>query len=164
MWSWFTFFLIGHILAAIAAFGPTFAFPLIAAHARKDPAHGAFGIHIIHEIERRMTLPAAAVVALFGVGLIITAHVDLLHSEWLLIAIAIYIAAYTFAATAQLKNSAKLLDILRAMPPGPPPEDAGPPPEVMALGKKLQFGGMYLTISIVSILVLMVWRPGAAFN
>jgi hypothetical protein len=164
MWSWFTFFLIGHTLSAIVAFGPVFAFPLIAAQAQKDPAHGAFGAHIIHEIERRITLPVAAVIALFGIGLIFTAHVDLWHSEWLLIALVLSIAAYTFAATVQLKNSTRLVDALKAMPPGPPPVGAAPPAEIVALGKKLQFGGMYLTLSVIAIVVLMVWRPGAAFN
>jgi hypothetical protein len=31
----------------------------------------------------------------------------------------------------------------------------------MALGKKLQMGGIFLTLMIVIILVLMVWRPGS---
>jgi hypothetical protein len=34
----------------------------------------------------------------------------------------------------------------------------------MALGRKLQMGGMFLGILIVVILVLMVWKPGDAFS
>jgi hypothetical protein len=164
MWSWFTFFLIGHILSVIIAFGPVFAFPLIAAKAQKDPAHGAFGTEIIDMIERRIMLRMAGVAGLFGIGLIFTAHVDLWKSEWLLIALVLYIAAYTFAGAVQARNSARMVELLKAMPPGPPPEGAAPPAEIMALGKKLQLGGMYLTLSVISIVVLMVWRPGASFN
>ena len=164
MWSWFTFFLIGHILAAIVAFGPVFAFPLIASQAQKDPVHGRFGAEIIDLIERRITLRVAGVVGLFGIGLIFTAHVDFFGSPWILIAVALYIAAYLFAGFVQAKNSARMVELLNAMPPGPPPPGTPPPAEIVALGKKLQFGGMYLTLSIVAIVVLMVWKPGAAFN
>jgi hypothetical protein len=47
------------------------------------------------------------------------------------------------------------------MPPGAPPAGAEPPAEVAALGRKLQFGGMFLGLMILAILVLMVWRPGS---
>jgi uncharacterized membrane protein len=164
MWSWFTFFLIGHILSVLVAFGPVFAFPLIAAESQKDRVHGRFGAEIIDLIERKITLRAAGVVALFGIGLIFTAHVDFFSSPWILIAVALYILAYLFAGLVQAKNSAKMVELLRAMPPGPPPEGTPPPPEILALGKKLQYGGMYLTLSIVAIIVLMVWRPGATFT
>src|SRR5205085_957289 len=164
MWSWFTFFLIGHILSVIVAFGPVFAFPLIAAQAQKDPVHGRFGAEIIDLIERRITLRVAGIVALFGIGLIFTAHVDFFSSPWILIAVALYIAAYAFAGFVQAKNSARMVELLKAMPPGPPPPGTPPPPEIVALGKKLQYGGMYLTLSIVSIVVLMVWRPGGKFS
>src|SRR5947208_3116748 len=125
MWSWFTFFLIGHILSVLVAFGPVFAFPLIAAQAQKDPVHGRFGAEIIDLIERRITLRVAGVVALFGIGLIFTAHVDFFSSPWILIAVVLYIAAYAFAGFVQAKNSARMVELLKAMPPGPPP--AGTP-------------------------------------
>ena len=54
--------------------------------------------------------------------------------------------------------------MLAGMPPGPPPPDAVPPAELQAIGKKLQFGGMYLTFSVLVILVLMIWQPGASFT
>jgi predicted integral membrane protein DUF2269 len=159
-WSWFVFWLLLHILFVIVAFGPTFAFPGIAAMARKDPAHAIAYSKVIHFIEQRMTIPLAVGVALVGTALIYVAHIDLWHSEWLVLSIVLYIAAFSFAVTVQLKNSTKMVDMLAAMPPGPPPPGATPPPELEALGKKLQFGGIYLTVSVLVILLLMVWRPG----
>jgi hypothetical protein len=35
---------------------------------------------------------------------------------------------------------------------------------VVALGKQLQMGGTLLGILVVTVLVLMVWKPGAAFS
>jgi uncharacterized membrane protein len=165
MWSWFTFWLFLHILAAVVAFGPTFAFGLIGAQVGKEPMHAAFGVHIMDLIERRMTIPFALSLPVSGTGLILTAHVDLWQSEWLLISIGVYLFALTFATTVQTRNSARLVTILRSMPPGPPPEGAsGPPPEVAALTKKLQMGGAILTVAVLVILLLMIWRPGAAFS
>jgi len=46
------------------------------------------------------------------------------------------------------------------MPPGPPPPGAAPSPQIAVLGKRIQFGGIFLSLMIVTILVLMIWRPG----
>jgi len=50
---------------------------------------------------------------------------------------------------------------MESMPPGPPPAGApaGPPPEVAEVGRKLQQGGMFLTVLIVLIVILMVTKP-----
>ena len=165
VWSWFAFWLYGHILLVIVAFGPTFAFPGIAAMARKEPAHAIAYSKVIHFVEKRMTIPLAVLVPLFGTGLIYTApgKIDLWKSEWLVISIVLYIAAFFFALLVQLPNSTKMVDLIAGMPPGPPPPGAQPPAELQTLGKRLQLGGIYLTISVVVILLLMIWRPGASF-
>jgi predicted integral membrane protein DUF2269 len=160
VWSWFTFWLIGHILLVIVAFGPTFTFPGIAALARKDPAHAVAYIRVIDFIEHRMTIPLALLVPFFGVGLIYTAHIDLWKSGWLIASIILFTAAIFFAIFVQSPNSKKMLHAMEQMPPGPPPPGADPPAEIVALGRKLQLGGMYLTISVVVIAILMMWQPG----
>jgi hypothetical protein len=159
--SWFQVWLILHILAAMLAFGPAFAFGLIAALGQKEPQHAGFAIEVIDAIESRMTIPIAVAVPLLGTALIFTGHFDLWKSEWLLISIGLYIIAFFFAVFVQNPNGKRLIAAMKAMPPGPPPPGAKPPAEVLALGKKLQFGGMLLSSLVVIILVLMVWRPGS---
>ena len=107
-------------------------------------------------IEKRMTIPLAILVPLFGVGLIYSGHVDLWSSGWLIASIIIYIFAFFFALLVQSPNSTKMLHAMQQMPAGPPPPSGPPPPEIVALGKKLQFGGMYLTVSIVTLVILMI--------
>ncbi|HYT30375.1 MAG TPA: DUF2269 family protein [Actinomycetota bacterium] len=161
--TWFAFWLILHILGAFVAFGPSFAFGLIVAASRKEPQHARFALHVIETISKRMTIPIAVLVPLFGVALIYTApgHIDLWKSEWLIISIVLYMGAFFFGLFVQLPREAKMLAAMDALPPGPPPEGAGgPPPHIAAMGKRLQFGGMYMSLSVVVILVLMVWRPG----
>jgi Predicted integral membrane protein (DUF2269) len=164
VWSWFSFWLILHIMAVVVAFGPTFALPLIAAFGQKHPQFAVASAEISDVIEKRMTIPIAVIVPFLGLALIYTAHIDLWNSTWLLIAIPLYIVLFFFGVLVQCKNSNQMVQLLRSMPPGPPPEGAAPPAELMALGRKLQFGGMFLSLLIVAILVLMVWRPGNCFT
>src|SRR5690242_9658407 len=100
-WHWFTFWLFGHILLVVVAFGPTFAFPGIAAMARKDPAHAVAYTRVIDFVEKRMTIPLAVLVPLFGTALIYSGHVDLWSSGWLIASIIIYIFAFFFAVLVQ---------------------------------------------------------------
>jgi hypothetical protein len=161
-WSWFSFWLILHILSVVVGLGSTFAFPIIGAYAGRHPEAGVAVVHIGHEIESRIILPVAALIPLFGTALIFSGHYDLWKSEWLIISIALFIIAYAFAAFVQHRNQQRLMQIVDSMPPGPPPPGAsGPPPEIAALTRRLQLGGMFLTLMIVVIVVLMVWRPGS---
>jgi hypothetical protein len=171
MRGWFIFFLVMHILGVIVAFGPDFVMiPLIANMGQKDPRYASFAAELIDVFEAKVATPVAVLVPLFGVGLIYTGHVDLWKSEWLIISIILYMGAFFFAIFVQTPNSARFVKLLQSMPApaqgsGPPSAGVGgPPPEVETLGRKLQLGGMYLTLSVLVILILMVWRPGGEFT
>lgn len=160
MWSWFTFWLILHVLAAVVAFGPTFAFPLIATFGRKHPQFALGGLHISELIEKRLVLPMAVAVFVFGVALIVTGDFNIVKSEWLGISIVLYVIAFTFSVFVQTRNVNRMLRAIQEIPPGPPPAGSAPPTEVAALGRKLRLGGTFLTLSFLVILVLMIWQPG----
>jgi hypothetical protein len=161
--SWFTFFLFLHILAAIAVFGPSFAFPIIGSFAAKDPKNALVVTEISHAIERKIILPGGVVMPFLGLALIYLGHFNLWKSTWLVIAIAIYIVAYGFAFFVQDRNVGKLVKMLASAPAPPPdaPPAGGPPPQLAALVRQVQMGGMFLTVLIVAIVLLMVWRPGS---
>lgn len=163
---WFTFWLILHVISVVAAFGPTYTLPLIAAMGRKDPDHGAFAVEVSLAIAKRFTMTGSIASLVTGIVLIFAAHVDLFASEWLLIALVLYAIAMGFSMLVQTPNAKRMLEMLKAVPPGPPAEGApvGPAPEMMALGKKLATGGQLLALLSLAIFVLMIWRPGAAFG
>ena len=117
MWSWFTFWLSLHILAVIVAFGPTAAFGLIGGYAQRNPQWAVPSTAIMDLIEKRLTVPLAVVVPLLGTALIFTAHVDLWHSEWLLLAIVLYTLLFFYAVLVQVPTTTKLLHALEALPP-----------------------------------------------
>lgn len=161
MWSWHSFWLWLHILSAIIAFGPTFAYPLIGAQIAKSPQNAVFGVRVMETISMRLTLPFAVVgLPVAGIALILTGQIDFFGTTWLLIAVGLYIVALIYSIGVQMPTGMKLMHKLEAMPPGPPPEGAGPPPEIAALTKRLQMGGVLLTLLFLTIFTLMIFKPG----
>ncbi|GAC1663367.1 MAG: hypothetical protein NVS9B8_02210 [Candidatus Limnocylindrales bacterium] len=160
----FQLFLFLHVMGAIAVFGPTFVFPIIANQVQKAPQHGHFAAVLAEFIERRLVLPGAVVQGITGVALILISGRDLTATanRWLVAAIVLYLIAIGFAAMVQAKNAETMVHLTANMPPGPPPAGApaGPPPEIAAIGKKLAQGGQLLTVLIVLIVILMVTKPG----
>jgi len=156
-------FLFLHVMGAIAVFGPTFVFPIIASQAQKSPQNGPFAAALSEYIERRIVIPGAIVQGITGVALIFILGADLTSSayRWLVGGIILYLIAIGFAIFVQAKNAEKMVELTRNMPAGPPPAGApaGPPPEIVETGKKLQQGGMVLTVLIVLIVILMVVKP-----
>jgi predicted integral membrane protein DUF2269 len=156
-------FLFLHVMGAIAVFGPTFVFPVIVSQAQKSPQNVPFAVVLSAFIERRIVIPGAIVQGITGVILILLIGADLTSSayRWLVGGIILYLIAIGFAILVQDKNSEKMVELTRNMPPGPPPAGApaGPPPEIVEMGKKLQQGGMILTVLIVLIVILMVTKP-----
>jgi Predicted integral membrane protein (DUF2269) len=156
-------FLFLHVMGAIAVFGPTFVFPIIAGQVRRAPQHGHFAAVLSEFIERRLVIPGAIVQGITGVGLILITGRDLTTStnRWLISAIVLYLIAISFAALVQAKNAEKMVELTANMPPGPQPAGApaGPPPAIAATGQALARGGQLLTVLIVLIVVLMVTKP-----
>lgn len=155
----FLVFLFLHIGAAIVAFGPTFAFPLIAAAGQKNPQHAAFAAELSDRIESKIVLPIALSMPVSGALMIITGGIDLFQ-PWLLAAIALYVVAISYAVLVQGPAGRELAHVLGAMSASAPGSDAavasGPPPRVAELGAKLQRGGMLLAALLVAIVVLMI--------
>ncbi len=158
-------FLFLHVMGAIAVFGPTFAFPIIASHAQKSPQNGHFAAVVSEFIERRLVIPGAVVQGITGIGLILVIGIDLTSPSyrWLIAGIILYAIAVTYAIAVQAPAAERMVHLTAGgPPPGPPPAGApsGPPPEIAATGRKLARGGQFLSVLIVLIVLLMVTKPG----
>jgi uncharacterized membrane protein len=155
-------FLVLHVLGAIAVFGPSFAFPVMAGQAGKMPQHGHFAAVVMDLIERRIIIPGAIVQGITGVGLILAVGLDITSSpwRWLFLAILLYLIAVSYAILVQKPAAERMVELTAAPPSaaqgGAP---AGPPPELVATAKKLARGGQFLTVMIVAIVILMVTKP-----
>jgi hypothetical protein len=157
----FPWFLFAHILGAIIAFGPTFSHRFIGAMGGAEPQHRNFALRVSSKLAQTQTLPLAYVQGVTGVGLILTGNVNLFGSAWLLVGIVLYAIAIGYALGVQTPAVARLVEMTAGGPPPAGAAPSGPPPEALALVKKVQQGGMLLAVLIVSIVFLMVFKPGA---
>ncbi len=158
----FSLFLFLHIFAAIVAFGPTFIFSMIAAMARKEPAHLNFAIRLNERLVDRVVLPFALSLPVTGLFLIYFAHLNLLDKSawWLDIAIVLYVLTVSIAIVLQRPTVARMVE-LTSRPPAAPAAGApsGPPPELRETGALIARNGAIMGIGVVLIVLLMVIRP-----
>ena len=155
----FPYILFLHVMGAILAFGPTYAFSIIGAMGGKEPQHANFGVRVTAQIGSKLVYPLAILQGVTGLALIWVGNIPLMSRPWLLLGIVIYLIAITFALTVQRNALHHIIELTSGPPPaGSPP---GPPPGLMETVTKVQRGGMFLGLAILVIVFLMVVKPGA---
>ena len=152
----FPWLLLLHVLGAIVAFGPVFAFPIIGAMGGKEPQHANFASRVSAAISQQRVFPLAIFQGITGVGLILVTGINFLATPWLLIAIVLYVITIGYNLFIQTPTSQKVIEMTSTPPP---PGASGPPPELLALIRRIQLGGMFSAVMIVLIVILMVVKP-----
>jgi uncharacterized membrane protein len=145
-----------HVLSAIVAFGPTFAFAIYGAQGGREPQHANFMARANHHVGDRLVWPVVLSMPVSGLLIVWAAGIDLLATRWLLLAIVIYASAVTFSALVNRPATIRLVE-LTATPP--PPGASGPPPALVETVNQLRRNGMILGLAIIVIVALMVVRP-----
>jgi hypothetical protein len=153
-----------HVIAAIVAFGPTFAFPVIAKLGQQNPQHGLFSVELSERIETRMVIPVALTMPVTGVAMIFVTGISPFTNFWLGTAIILYTIAILYAWFVQVPAVREMAGLLRQMTP--PPQGAtpaagapaGPPPRLAEVGQKINRGGQFLAVMVVVIVLLMVTK------
>jgi uncharacterized membrane protein len=145
-----------HVLGAIVAFGPTFAFPIIGAMGGKEPQYANFATRVSATISERIVIPLGIFQGVTGVLLIWISGRDLFASVWLLVAIVLYVISLTYSLTVQRRHVYKIIELTSAPPP---PDAKGPPPGLAEEVRAVQRGGILLTVLLVVIVFLMVVKP-----
>lgn len=147
-----------HVLGAIVAFGPTFAFSISGAAGRQEPQHANFGMRVSHSVSSRLVYPIGITLPITGLAIMGIARINPFDREywWLAIAIVLYLIAYGYSFFVQRKLVERAIELSS----GPPaPGASGPPPELPAIGKRIGQGGMMLGILLIVIVFLMVMKP-----
>jgi hypothetical protein len=157
-----------HILSIIVGFGGVMLNGIYGSEAkkRKGPEGAAVGAANLHVTE--IAEKVIFTVPVWGILLVILSDgVWKFSQAWVGIAIVLFIAVMGFATGVQLKNQKRMSALANdmAMAGGPPPGAAtgGPPPQVAemeALEKKLGMGGAFLSVMVVVMIYLMVFKPG----
>ena len=146
-----------HVLGAIVAFGPTFAYSIMGSMAGKEPQHANFSTRQVDAIGTRLVYPLAIFQGITGVLIIVGAGYDVMSRAWLGVAIVLYLITLAYALTVQ-RNAVHHLIQLSSTPPAP---GTAPSPEIPATVKRIQRGGIFLAAMIIVIVFLMVVKPGA---
>jgi uncharacterized membrane protein len=152
------FLLFLHVLGAILAFGPTYAFGIMGGLAGREPQHANFSARQVAAVSTRLVYPLAILQGITGVLLIASGKFDVTSSAWLAIGIVLYLIALTYALTVQ-RNALHHIIEMTSTPPPPGTPPGPPPPELLANVKRVQRGGMFLGILIAIIVFLMVVKP-----
>ena len=153
--TWVPWLLYAHILGAIMAFGPTFAFPFFGAAAGREPQHGNFMARASYVVATRLVVPLAILQGVTGVGLILAESLDLFNTRWLLVGILLYAIALYIAIVINLPNARRVIELSST----PPPPGSGPPPELPQRAAAGRRNGIILAVLIVLIVGLMVLKP-----
>ena len=155
-----TIFLFLHVMGAIAAFGPSFVLPIIASQARKMPSGALFGLKLTDVVERRLIIPLGIFQGITGVGLIWTVSFNLSATHWLAAGIVLYLIAIVFAIAVQARTVESMIHLVESAPPPAPGTPPGPPPPAfLALAKRAQNGGIFLSVLLVLIVYFMAVKP-----
>jgi hypothetical protein len=145
-----------HVLAAIVAIGPNFAYSTIRGMGRKEPQHANFGTRITHLISARLVYPVGLVIPATGLSIIGLLGIDLTSRAfwWLDVAIVIYAAVYVYSFFVQRPIVERIIELTSS-----PPPSGGPPPELPPLAARAQRGGTAMLIALVIVAFLMVVKP-----
>lgn len=145
-----------HVLAAIVAIGPNFAYSTIRAAGRQEPQHANFGLRVSHLISARLVYPVGLVIPATGVSMIVLLGLDLTSrsSWWLDVAIVIYASVYLYSFFVQRRIIERIIDLTSSPTPA-----GGPPPELPVLAARAQQGGTAMLILLAAVAFLMVVKP-----
>lgn len=162
--NWILFWLCFHILAVVVGFGPTFAYPFIGAMAQQEPPHVPFALRLQERIGIRLILPAVGVIGVSGIALLLASNINLIKTPYLLVALILYLTVYGIGYFVLTRNGTKLLKMVEAQPPVPMSPAGGPAPEFLALIRQQQVFGAVNLVLIVTIVLLMIIKPGGIVN
>ena len=152
----FPYILFLHVLGAILAFGPPMAYAIMGSMAGKEPQHANFSTRQVDAIGMRLVYPLAIFQGVTGVLIILSISYPVFSSPWLLLGITLYAITLGYALFPQRTAVHHLIELTSTPPaPGSPPS-----PEIAATVKRIQRGGIFLSVMIVVIVFLMVVKPG----
>jgi len=142
---------LAHVLLAVLAIGANLTYALWLRLGEREPEHLPYTIRGIRAIDRRVTNPAYALLLVTGLAMALLSGIPLTQM-WLVLAIAIYVAA---AVLGYFVFGPVVRGELAALERG-----GARDPEYFRLRGRARTLGVITTAMVLTILALMVVKPG----
>ena len=159
-----------HLLAVIAGLGVTFWYGVYGAQAKKmgqaGDASGSAGIAEANSFVGKTAEYVIWTIPLFGIGMVFMSDDAWgFDQTWVWLSLVLFAIGLTLATGILLPSSKRMAVLSRELASmGAPPAGAsGPPPQVAAMdavGKRLGAVSGILHTILITILILMIWKPG----
>lgn len=155
----YKFVLVLHLLTAIVGFGAVMLNALYVRQAQRRP--GADGLAVLEANFAVSSVAEKVIYAVPVLGLALVGMSDKLYKfsqTWVWLSLVLWIVGVGIVHAVVIPAEKKIMALLRRQVDG----DADPavPAELETLGKKRDISGATLSILLVVIVSLMVWRPG----
>ncbi len=157
--------LVLHILCAIVGFGSV---TLNAIYGQQAKARrGREGLAIFQANKLVSSIGMYFIYAVFVLGILLVLLGDNawdFDQTWIMVSIIVFLLAFGVSHGLLLPRVNRMEALMTAMADGPAPGAAGPPPEAAQLeelGKQVGIFSMLLDVALVTILIMMVTKPGA---
>jgi hypothetical protein len=151
-----------HILLVIVGFGTSFAYPALAARARKlSPVEGHAIGHASLEISPGVTTYPIWAAGAIGIILVAVSEGWEFSQAWISIAFVLFFASVLFAWFVHVPNLKRLDALQEELLAGPPAQGSPPPQvaEIQARGKRAGMYGGLLHLAFLLLVIDMIWKP-----
>jgi hypothetical protein len=167
----YKFFLFLHIAAAIVGFGGVVLNGLYGFHAKNRRGEGGLAVVETNFAVSEVCAKFIYAVPVFGLLLVFLSDgAWAIHETWVWLSILVYAGALGLSHGVMKPTVKRMIVLMKEMvatpvgarsadsaPSGPPPQAA----EMAQLGQTAGITGAVLNVSLVVVLLLMIWKPGA---
>ena len=140
-----------HVLSALTAFGVNITYFFWFNRALRHPKSLSYTLKTVETLDKRIANPAYGIALLTGVAMIIYGGWPILQKPWLLTSIIIYVLIVVIGIalyTPTLKRQIKLAE-----------SEGGESENYLAAHRRGQILGTILTVMVLVILYMMVFKP-----
>jgi uncharacterized membrane protein len=155
--------LVLHILTVIFGLGTVSLNALYGREARVRRGPGGLAITEANEFVSHVATYIIYLIPVTGI-LLVLASDDVwdFSQTWIWLALVLYVMALGISHGVMRPTQLKMIATMKEMEAGPPPA-GGPPPQAAVmeqLGKRLGTFGPILTVLLIALVSLMIWKPG----
>ena len=152
-----------HIITVIVGMGGVTLNALYAAEIRKRPGPGGRAIGEANFAVSEVAEKFIYAIPVTGILMVAFGSSWSFGETWVWLSLVVYVIGIGISHSVMIPGARRMNALMLEMEQGPPPA-GGPPPqvaEIQSIGARMAKAGPILHLSLVVLIVLMIWKPGA---